>query len=317
MIREEAARTDAQNDPPHPSIAVAVCTHNPRPAALTRVIDAIAAQTDTPDEVIVVDNASAPPVDVGVRTVREDAIGLVHARVRALHETTADVVVFVDDDNVIEPTYIAASRSIGVDWPNLGCWGAARVLPEYERPPADDVAPALYLLGVRDDPDGWALLRKGTGLEAAAAIPIGAGVCVRREVLAAWAARVERDPLRRELGVRGADLARCEDLDLALTAPDLNLGVAVFRTLGLRHLIPVERTQPDYLLKLVEGHEYSMVLLRAVRGAIERDSPGRRVRSARVLLRARGFERSHHLASRRGFRRATRILTGLEGTKAT
>ena len=93
---------------------VAICTRE-RPDDLDRALAGVAALDCKQHDVLVVDNA--PETDrtrtvvsrwPHVRYVREDRRGLDAARNRALHESTAHVVAFTDDDAVPEPELIAS-----------------------------------------------------------------------------------------------------------------------------------------------------------------------------------------------------------------
>jgi hypothetical protein len=121
-------------------------------------------------------------------------------------------------------------------------------------------------------------------------------------VLRHWADQAARDPRRRELGRREGGLTSCEDFDIAFTAIDRGLGVGVFPSLTTTHLIPAGRVQPDYLVRLVEGHAYSTVLLHSLRGEVSPPARGllaavRRWRYRRTLDPVR---REIHDAWRRG-----------------
>ena len=94
-----------------PAIAVIICTHNPRPDYLTRVLDALKAQTLPKEEweLLLVDNASTERLaetwelswHPRARQIREDELGLTPARLRGIRESGGDCLVFVDDDNVL------------------------------------------------------------------------------------------------------------------------------------------------------------------------------------------------------------------------
>src|SRR5690606_17797564 len=98
------------------SIAVLVCTYR-RPVLLAGLLRSLAAQrTERPFDVIVVDNdpagsardvaARAP---VPVRYVVEPEPGIAAARNRSLDEAgDVDTVVFVDDDETVEPDWLEA-----------------------------------------------------------------------------------------------------------------------------------------------------------------------------------------------------------------
>src|SRR5690349_18588203 len=106
--------------------SVIICCHNSRSDYLARVLEALKAQTLSANhwELLVVDNASENPVsksyDISwhpnARHIREDKVGLTWARVRGIAESSADILIFVDDDNLLEKNYLAVATQIAVDW---------------------------------------------------------------------------------------------------------------------------------------------------------------------------------------------------------
>ena len=148
-----------------PSLAVVVCTNNPRVDYLARTINGLQSQTLPNDqwELVVVDNASTKPVAAAIdlswhpngRCVVESALGLTRARVRGVRATTAPLLVFVDDDNILAPDYLANAVEIGSSHPFLGAWGGSSI-GVYEVPPPDFVLRNAHMLAVRDVPsDFW------------------------------------------------------------------------------------------------------------------------------------------------------------------
>ena len=99
-------------------ISVIICTRNPREDYLRRTLDALKAQSLPKDqwELLVVDNASDAPLagrfdlswHPNARHVREEKVGLTHARLHGIAASQADLLVFVDDDNVLRPDYLRA-----------------------------------------------------------------------------------------------------------------------------------------------------------------------------------------------------------------
>ena len=269
-----------------PDLSVIICSHNPRPGYLPRVLEALGQQSldRLSWELVVVDNHSEPPLadrldlsfHANARVVREDELGLTHARLRGIRETTGEIMVFVDDDNVLAADYLAQTFEIGRAWPQLGVWGG-QAFGEWEEIPAEWTRRYWNWIGVREfERDVWSNVPNDT-----TAAPFGAGMCVRRRVAEAYAANVIKDPIRRSLGRTGARLTGSEDADLAFTACDLGLGNGIFARLKLTHLMPRQRVQEDYLLRLVESLTYSHTLLLHTRG-IAPHAPSRSQR----LLRA-------------------------------
>ncbi|MEO0054866.1 MAG: hypothetical protein RLZZ50_813 [Verrucomicrobiota bacterium] len=299
--------------------AVVLCTHNPRADYLARTLSALSGQTILPAgyDLVLVDNASREPVagrfDLSwhptARVVEEPNQGLTNARMRGISETAADIIVWVDDDNVLAHDYLAQAIALARDWPILGAWGCGHFIPDWETTPEPEFTPYLDYLAVgKRDSARW-----GNRAFDYDAMPAGAGLCCRREVALAYARSVREDPRRRALGRTGTGLGACEDFDLALHAIDLGLGTGVFPSLSLTHLMPAARVREDYLLRLVEGHARSTVLLMAMR------QPGFRplaqdwktkLRDWRLHRRLSPVHRRIHDARRRGEAAAVRILEG-------
>jgi glycosyltransferase involved in cell wall biosynthesis len=251
--------------------AVIVCTHNPRADYLRRTLDGLRGQSlpGADWELLLVDNASAEPVagridlswHPSARCVTESTLGLTSARLRGIKETTAPLLVFVDDDNVLAPDYLATAVEIGRSRPFLGAWGG-RVEGVFEiRPPAFCLRHA-HMLALRDVPrDLW-----GNYDDDFRGVPCGAGMCIRRPVAECWANDVKLRPAALQLGRIGKNLGACEDGHLALVSHRFGLGTGVFQTLVLSHLIPKERLTLDYFVRLAAGHAYSYNLLRHLLG---------------------------------------------------
>lgn len=253
------------------SLAVVVCTHNPRVDYLARTLEGLRLQSFPADqwELIVVDNASAEPVAVAIdlswhphgRCIVESALGLTRARVRGVRETSAELLVFVDDDNVLAPDYLANAAEIGRSYSFLGAWGGNSI-GVYEVPPPDFVLRNAHMLAVRDVPsDFWSNTK-----EDFRSVPCGAGMCIRRSVVELWLDDLSARPDALRLGRAGQNLSACEDGHLALTSAKLGLGTGVFAKLCLQHLIPRERMTLDYFTRLAAGHAYSYNILRHVLG---------------------------------------------------
>src|SRR4051794_23863795 len=91
--------------------SVIICTHNPRSDYFARVLEGLRNQTLPLQrwELLIVDNASPVPLastwDISWhptgRHIQESELGLAPARRRGIQETSADLIIFVDDDNVL------------------------------------------------------------------------------------------------------------------------------------------------------------------------------------------------------------------------
>jgi glycosyltransferase involved in cell wall biosynthesis len=209
-------------------------------------------------ELLLVDNASQDPLEGRVnlswhptaRVVHEPEPGLTPARLRAIAEVESHVIIFVDDDNVLDPSYLSESMRIAQQFPCLGAWGG-QLLPEFEIPPAVGLADLVEALAVREFQQArWSNYDSST-------CPYGAGLCVRSCVADRYAQIAATDLIRRSLGRRESSFVGGEDLDLAMTAYQMGMGTGLFPQLKLLHLIPKHRVESDYLYKICVGGTYA------------------------------------------------------------
>ena len=115
-------------------ISVIRCSHNPRMDYLQRTLGTLRSQTPpmTDWELLLVDNRSDDPLDGRVsltwqpagRIVREDKLELAKARMHGIAESCGDLIVFADDDNLLQPDYLVQCQGIADPRPKLGVWGA-------------------------------------------------------------------------------------------------------------------------------------------------------------------------------------------------
>jgi hypothetical protein len=249
-------------------ISVVICAHNPRHEYLSRVLVALRAQTLSLAqwELLLIDNGSrellAEHWDISwhplARHISESELGLTYARLRGIEESKAELLVFVDDDNVLDSDYLEVALHIAAKYPFIGAWGGS-IKGAYETTPPDWAKPFLNLLAIGVVyQDKWSNFDLG-----GETTPVGAGMCIRREVAQAYRARLKNSSYAITLGRRGNELTSGEDLDIAWAAYDLHLATGLFSALKLTHLIPSARLQEDYLVKLIEEIRYSEVLLLA------------------------------------------------------
>jgi len=102
---------------------VALCTHNHADRLVRTLADlATLKMPEAQWELLVVDNGSRDdtpqllgrqrwPDGWRVRVVREEKLGLSHARNRAIDEARGEYVIFIDDDETVDPS--GSARSSG------------------------------------------------------------------------------------------------------------------------------------------------------------------------------------------------------------
>ncbi|MBC8029381.1 MAG: glycosyltransferase family 2 protein [Pyrinomonadaceae bacterium] len=299
-----------------PELSVITCSHNPRPDYLRQVLDALKRQTLDQQhwEYLLIDNASDSPLESGVdlswhpnaRHVREEKLGLTHARLRGISESTGEVLVFVDDDNVLDADFLEQVARVADEWPRLGVWGG-QTRAGFEEPPPDWTRQYWSRLALREfDQDRWSNLPT-----AHETMPNGAGLCVRK-VVGEYYAEAHASGQREVLMDRvGNSLVSGGDSDIAICACDLGLGMGLFTSLKLTHLIPADRLTEEYLVRLVEGLAYSTLVLNSFRPSNGSTPPRNWATSAadfaRLLIRDRR-ERRFFRAVRKGERKAAELL---------
>ncbi len=245
--------------------SVIICSHNPRIEYLERTLNALEAQTLSTDqwELLLIDNASERILmgswDLSwhpfARHIREEELGLTPARLRGIKEANGKLLVFVDDDNVLAQDYLEAAVALCFTFPQLGAFGAARIIPLYEKQPTDELKPYCNLLALRNEAkDLWANLPTAT-----AAVPFGAGLCVRAEAAQSFLKKKQLGGMMFDR--MGNSLLSAGDIEIALSATDIEFGYGIFVRLMLTHLIPATRVEQDYLLRLNEGIALSNELL--------------------------------------------------------
>ena len=248
------------------AIDVCVCTHQPRRAVLAIALRALARQSvdRAVYRVLVIDNACEPaigsvemaPLDeaaVTHRVIREDRLGTAYARARAIRESTAPIIVFVDDDNELCPTYLERVLQILEADPTLGCLGGKMQRSRDTAVPRW-LEPLRHFIGIRDDlgdepfsdlvTEGWS-----------DAIPPTAGMAVRREVAELYLAF---EHVFGGIGRKGERvLGSCEDVLLARQAHRLGLRCGYRPEVELVHHIDQDRLALGQLLRFFYGQGYT------------------------------------------------------------
>jgi glycosyltransferase involved in cell wall biosynthesis len=275
-------------------ITAVICTYNPKRELLRRVLNALQQQSLSAShwEIVLVDNASKPPVTAGeldykltnLRIVCESQPGLTYARLCGFAEAIGELVIFVDDDNVLASNYMEQALALAKEHPAIGVF-SANIVGEFSVPVLPWMQPYLRYLAINEmKSDCWSLVRPCPTL------PIGAGMVVRRVVMKAYAVALRDNPHRVALDRKGGSLFAGGDTDIGYSSLSLELGCGRFRALNLTHVIPAARLDIGYLLNLVRDISASHMLLKLIHGDIESSDIGRfRARSRRVAQRVLGI----------------------------
>lgn len=287
-------------------ISVILCTHNPRADFLAATVEGLQLQTlsMTEWELLIIDNASTvgrePQADLAwhpnARRIREDELGLTPARLRGIRESQGVLLVFVDDDNVLDPDFLETAKGVAQAKTFLGSW-SGQCRPAFEADPPEWTRRYWGNLVIREfEEDRWSNMPRLPDT-----MPCGAGLCVRRSVALHYLNLHENGQRGFQFDRTGDSLVSGGDNDLAACACDLGLGVGLFAGLKLQHFIPPDRLTTDYLARLAEGISYSSIILDAARGlpAVPR-SKGRRILDFIRLVRTPQPHRTIQRAVLRG-----------------
>jgi glycosyltransferase involved in cell wall biosynthesis len=300
--------------------SVIICTHNPRPDYFARVLDGLRNQTLPSHrwELLIVDDASTVPLasawDISwhptARHIQESELGLAPARRRGIQEAYADLIIFVDDDNVLDETYLAEAIKIKQEWPSLGVWGSGSIRGDFEVEPPERLRswlPVREAIAPRwSNLAGLHLL----GESPEEAIPWGAGLCVRREIAVAYRQFCDRSSMQ-ITDRQGASLLSGGDTEISFVCCSRGLGVGIFPGLKLNHLIPPHRISEDYIVRFAEAVCISNSLLRYKWQHIVPQSPfsiKTLLSVLKTILLYRGVDRDIRFALVRGLAKAKRII---------
>ena len=285
--------------------SVVICTHNPRAHYLRRCLEALQAQSLSQQlwELLVVDNCCEDPLadrvdlswHLSARLIREEKLGLTPARLRGIQEASGDLLVFVDDDNVLDTDYLETALRTAGDKPFLGSW-SGQCRPEFETDPPEWTRRYWGNLAIREFArDVWSNLPRLPDT-----MPCGAGLCVRRAVAQRYAHLHGQGKRSFQFDRAGGSLLSGGDNDLAACACDIGLGVGLIAALKLIHLIPQERLTEDYFARLTEGIHYSSTLLDAEYGILPRRRSA--IGRAADILREIRLRQPHRRLLRAAFR---------------
>ncbi len=296
--------------------SIILCTHNPRRDYLSRTLGSLKAQTLPKDrwELLLVDNASEERLESSwdlswhpnARHVREDELGLTAARLRGIRESKASVLVYVDDDNVLAPNYIATSLVLFESHPWLGVIGSGRLTPAFQKEPHPKFRAALPFLAIRTTERAiWT-----NNFIDSPCFPWGAGLCVRQEIASQYVALLSKMNVTDCVDRRGQELNCGGDDIFSLAACLKGSGVGIFPELRITHLIPETRVSERYFLKLFEAHAFSHVIIRHVLGQHSRTSQDSLSRLRFLGAARRGlFSLRVEIAVQQGTRRGQRYIS--------
>jgi glucosyl-dolichyl phosphate glucuronosyltransferase len=232
------------------TLTIAIPTYN-RAATLRETlasVEALAIPNDVDADCIVVDNGSsddtagtidtfARDASLRVRRVFEERLGSSFARNRAVAETAAEYIFFIDDDVIVERDWAAELLS-SIRTRNLDA-ACGMVLPRWSSPPPDWLGPSLWVkLAVHD--------RRAIAAVAPEAVEqlvnyFSANVGFKRSAFERFG------NFREDLGVVGGNPISGEDTELFARIISKGGAIGFAPRAIVNHLIPPERMTRAYL----------------------------------------------------------------------
>lgn len=292
-----------------PHLSIVTCTRSPDPALLSRVLAAVQRLTVPSGwtrEYLLIDSASPEPLDrVSVvaeflsstrteagagrgwaRVLRAAAPGLSTARRLAVRESSGELLVWFDDDNVPAPDYLTHVVSTATAHADVGAWGAGHITVEFTDPVADWVEREMrpFFQERRHAHDEF-----GTSTSWAPYFPVGSGLVTRRATITRWADATDRGAYTLT-GRSGAQLSAGDDAQIIFGAVAAGERVGVVAAQTLTHLIPPVRCTEDYLARLEFGLSVSLRVARAECFPAEQLGPAEDlglIEAVRAALKAR------------------------------
>lgn len=251
-------RAVSASDHAAPRLAVVVCTYN-RSGSLVDTLGSL--WTDgysgaAPVDVLVVVNRCSddtlermdefrrrhPQDRLRLQWTEEPQPGKSHALNAAIAHTDHDALCFIDDDQVVEPGFLAALVAGLYAYPDDDIF-CGRIWPAWDgSEPAWVHAKAPYAIPIRPFPE-FDLGSQSRRLEADERRPSGGNITVRRGVFE----RVGGFAV--DLGPTGHNLAGGEDHEFLQRAIDAGFRIRYLPGVRQLHAIDAERTSTPYILK--------------------------------------------------------------------
>jgi glycosyltransferase involved in cell wall biosynthesis len=245
-------------------VSVIIPSHNPNQLRLQRALDSLRKQTlaNNKWEIIIIDNASIDPQYIpsfdlswheSSRVIVENKLGLTRSRLTGIQASRGKYIVFVDDDNELEPHYLERTIDIFNKYPSLGAIGG-KVLPEFAVIPEKWIKDFWVCLALRDFGEESQIYFYSHLLNVDKQYPffapIGAGMCLQRSAAKFYAHSLIDDSRRLMLDRTGKKLQSGGDCDINLTLIEAGWGIGYFPQLQLTHLISTERLTREYLARV-------------------------------------------------------------------
>ncbi len=233
-------------------VSIVICTYN-REKYIAESIHAALNQTADKElfQVIVVNNNSRDQTDTICRKLQDDNKlqfdyfietnqGNSYARNRGIYESKGDIIVFVDDDAMMEPSYVENLLAFYQNNPDVDAVGG-RIYPRYEEKKANWLSPVLMpLIAALDKGNTPQPFRWGK-------FPIGANMSFRKQVFETIGV------FNVELGRIAGNLQGGDEKDVFARMRLKELSIWYCPDLVVHHVIPASRLEDEYIRRMGIG----------------------------------------------------------------
>jgi glycosyltransferase involved in cell wall biosynthesis len=242
---------------------------------LEDVFEALRTQSHNNFEILLVNNGGdALPLKVfqekfDFTLVSEERIGNSWARYTAMKLCKADLLIFVDDDNILSHDYVEQAMKLAEMYPDWGAFGG-RQTPSKDLKITKSKKFMLPYLAIRDlglETLSQKAERYWTYIE-----PVGAGMCLTKKVVEIFLSSPNLEHYFK-LGRRGRKLLSGEDSFIARQSSLIGLSYGYSPHLVLEHRILQSRLKLSYLSRLMFGYGQSDIALSRSLGLSNSDYP--------------------------------------------
>ena len=247
----------------HIDYSIVICTYNPDERLLKRCLNAVnnLDRNELKTEVILVDNNSSIPVSslpyvkeyeakipsMTILNVSEQGVN--HARMAAIEKAMGQYTVYIDYDNEPEQDYLQALKKLNKAYPEVAAWGPGHVWVDFIDGIDETIENyARALFQERHEPE----VAVGNTLEWQPCYPYGTGLCTYTLLLKKYNV-LAKQGLFTLSGRKGNLLTSGEDTQMILLCVHEGYAVGVSPALKLTHMIPGNRANYQYLLRLIYG----------------------------------------------------------------
>lgn len=240
-------------------LSLVICTYNGSHRIVKTLESFINIQFDFDWEIVIVDNNSSDNLEsvlkfytnvLPITVVKESKQGLIFARWKAVEVVLFDIILFCDDDNILNEDYIKNGFQIFLKNPRIGVLaGKGEAVFDSPKPSWFDRHQNFYAVGN---------LGRKSGKQLAGDLVYGAGLFFRKNALM----QLDKSGFKNlSVGRNGNLLSGGEDLELTLGV--MNLGYIYWfdDMLVFKHFIEKDRLNWGYYLKLSRSIALSYPLI--------------------------------------------------------